>query len=265
MRELDVETLKAFEGFVAKHIPGFEVRYKDESYLMAILGVLAAPFNRDFATRYTTTWGKRVYFPSREFYRVDPSRSFRILAHEFVHLWDSQEHWYFKLSYMMPQLLVLVPILVLMFLLGTCSWILGVPIIGYVLGAALRSVHFALFWFVFGVSVIGTGIMLVFFGGWLPLVVGLVALLCLCPWPSPWRTKWELRGYGMNVALARWLYDTTSAKHFFSIARHFTGPNYFYMCRSLTKILAALGDYTPRDGVPRDEPYQRVRAFLRGS
>jgi len=264
MRNLNVETLEKFEALIASHVPGFRVAYKDESEVMAILGTLASPFNKDFSTKYTTTWGKTVYFPSRDFYRNSPSQSFSILAHEFVHLWDSDRHWYFKLSYMFPQILVLVPLGVLIAMLGINSWILGVLLLGYVLGALVRPAHVALFWSFFGVALGATGVLLVHFGGWYHLLVALGAVLCLCPWPALWRTQWELRGYGMNIALAQWLYNTFSTRHLESILSQFVGPSYYYMCWSKSKVVETMKEYNVRakNGTLSD-PYQLIYTFLK--
>jgi hypothetical protein len=123
MRSLDARTLRDFEVFVRDKVPGFEVQFKDESKLMAVLGFLAAPFNAEFMTRYTTTWGKQVYFPTQTFYQDNPGKSFRILAHELVHLLDGERHATFKVSYAFPQWLVLLPLIAFAVLAWPHSWI----------------------------------------------------------------------------------------------------------------------------------------------
>jgi hypothetical protein len=90
-------------------IPKFGVRYKDESWTSKLLAVLVWIFNRTYMTTYTTTRYPLVYFPSREFVESNPKRAVKILAHEFVHLWDRKyEGLFFSFSYAMPQLLALV-------------------------------------------------------------------------------------------------------------------------------------------------------------
>ena len=46
---------------------GYDIRiaFKDESFLMKLLGFLLF-FTKEFMTRFTTTIGNTVYFPSRE-------------------------------------------------------------------------------------------------------------------------------------------------------------------------------------------------------
>jgi len=60
---------------------------------------------KGFWTRYTTTVGGHVYFPSRAFYDADKARAFVTLAHEFVHIYDAAQHGriIFALRYLFPQ------------------------------------------------------------------------------------------------------------------------------------------------------------------
>lgn len=103
---MDLATLQAFEAEVERQVPGFRLAYKDESWSQKLLGKLMSPFNSGYLTSFTTTLGKTVYFPSREFYTRTPYHSFSILAHELVHLRDDQKHGlWFGVSYLMPQIL----------------------------------------------------------------------------------------------------------------------------------------------------------------
>ncbi len=102
---LDSEQFDMLCVKIGRKIPGFEVRYKDESIFMKILGFLLF-FNRKFMTRYTTTIGSKVYFPSRKFIEDKRSRAFKILSHEYMHLIDYKEHpIVFVLLYIAPQFL----------------------------------------------------------------------------------------------------------------------------------------------------------------
>lgn len=105
-----------FENMVAlvnKEIPGFEIRYKNESLSSKIIGILVWIFNRNYMTRYTTTRYPCVYFPSRKFVEKDPSRAAKILAHEFVHLVDRKRRGvWFSISYALPQLAALLFLLI---------------------------------------------------------------------------------------------------------------------------------------------------------
>lgn len=76
---------------------GVRVRYKDESRLMRFIGWLMF-FNRAFMTRYTTTLGRTVYFPTRG------KENWETLAHEAVHVLDyANAPVRFALGYVMPQ------------------------------------------------------------------------------------------------------------------------------------------------------------------
>jgi hypothetical protein len=98
---------------VEEHVPGFEIRYKDESSSSRVIGALVWIFNREYMTRYTTTRYPRVYFPSREFVNGNPLRASKILLHEFVHMWDRRNKGlWFSVSYALPQLLGLLFLLV---------------------------------------------------------------------------------------------------------------------------------------------------------
>lgn len=227
---VDLNTLREFEETIKEHIPEFKVAFKDQSKTMKFLGFLAYPFNDKFLTRFTTTWGWTVYFPTAEHYVQNPEPRLRTLAHEFVHLWDTKEHgFWFKLSYAMPQAFALIPLLVYAGLCWPHPWLLLVPFVGYLLGALAAKLWRYLFWVIFPLFLGGTVALTWFLVAWWPLLALLAAVICLVPWPSPWRSKWELRGYTVNVAMATWMYGRYSQLFRDAIAEHFTGPNYYFM------------------------------------
>lgn len=88
---------------LARELPGFAVRYKDESRLQRLIGRLVRPFNRDYLTRYTTVMFGRVWFPSRRWAACcRPADLYRILRHEAVHLRDARRYpLLFPLSYLL--------------------------------------------------------------------------------------------------------------------------------------------------------------------
>ncbi len=267
MKTLDTETLTAFEAVIRKEVPEFKVAFKDESKLMAVLGFLSYPFNSAFMERYTTTWGNTVYFPSKAFYLDKPGPSFRILAHEFVHLCDSKRHPVtFKSSYMFPQLLALLPLLAYAILAWPHSWIVLLPFVSYTLACAAARLAKALFWVVLPLLLGGTGALAWWLSGlWALVLLGIV--LFAIPWPAYWRTKWELRGYGMNVALAWWLYKAFSPKYVEHIVQQFTGPGYFFMCWSSSKVRASMTGYNlmaESGDLQNRQPYGTVHSFLQG-
>ncbi len=101
----DKETLDALIALIEEKIPGFELRYKNENTVSKILGVLAWPFNRKYMTEYTTTRYPKVFFPSKAWVEANYRLAWKVLAHEFVHLWDRQQEGVtFSLRYASPQM-----------------------------------------------------------------------------------------------------------------------------------------------------------------
>jgi hypothetical protein len=92
----------ALEAELARALPRFAIRYKDESRLQRWIGVLLRPLCPTYCTRYTTVMFGKVYFPSRAWCEaVGPGAIWRILRHEAVHLRDARR-WplIFPLSYL---------------------------------------------------------------------------------------------------------------------------------------------------------------------
>jgi hypothetical protein len=116
----------------------FQVRYKDESALMKVLGKILF-FNRGFMAQYTTVIGNTVYFPSRKFVSQDYSRAWRVLSHELVHIQQYKRLGpLMGILYLFPQ--VLAPLfLILALFLG--SWVIAalVPIFLLPLPAPWRT------------------------------------------------------------------------------------------------------------------------------
>jgi hypothetical protein len=107
----NLKQLQTLEERIKVLCPSFEVRFKDESLLMKVLGKVMF-FNKGFMTDFITTFGSKVYFPNRKKFLDDPLTSFRTLAHEFVHIMDYKKNpvW-FVLSYAAPQALTLLALL----------------------------------------------------------------------------------------------------------------------------------------------------------
>lgn len=94
------------------------------------------------------------------------------------------------------------------------------------------------------------------------LVLGLVALL---PWPSPYRVNWEKRGYAMTLATNYWIFGSISDPLKQNIREHFLDWSYFKMSRSpadidkwLASTVASIEDGTIRS----DGAYYDVHKFL---
>jgi hypothetical protein len=122
---MELAQLKKFEEYIKTKIPGFEIRYKNQNTLQKIIGFLLF-FNRGYMTQYITTMYPYVYFPSKESYEENPTNSFMVLAHEYVHLQDDKNNFWFKFSYLLPQIigfLLLISSLISLFF----SWI---PFVG---------------------------------------------------------------------------------------------------------------------------------------
>lgn len=233
------QALEALEAAIHQHVPGFEVQFKDESKIMKVLGQLSCLFNPHFMSDFTTTWGSKVYFPSRAHYTANPQASFSTLAHEFVHLWDGKEHgWRFRFSYAAPQVYALAPLLLHAFIGSIWPLLLVLGCYAVASAIARRSTVFA--WGLFGVGLLSAIILSIILSG-LSSFLFIAGVLLLGPWPSKDRTKWELRGYGMNIALHTW----SSARAvddavIDGITKQFTGSNYWFMSRDRAAVQSSL-------------------------
>lgn len=259
----DLQTLHEFKEAIRKDVPKFQVGAKDRSWVMKLCGFLARPFNDRFMTRFTTTWGNTVFFPTEAWYEAKPDRAIRILAHEYVHLCDQQKHWWFQVTYIFPQVLVLLPAIAFAVLAWPWSWLVLGPAVAYLLACVIALASRPVSLAFLAMSLVGFGIVTWFLVGW-KLFVLLGGLIFLIPWPAPWRTKWELRGYAMNVAFAVWWgYWTEELRN--GMARIFTGPDYFFMSWSGSKIRSALdqaAENTKAGTLEKNPPYSMVRDFL---
>ncbi len=90
--------------FIKGEIPGFEIRYKNESWFQKLIGVLTWVFSRHYMTNYTTTMYPIVWFPSRAYIDERPWKATKVLAHEYVHLYDAKgRHRWWGFRYAGPQ------------------------------------------------------------------------------------------------------------------------------------------------------------------
>jgi len=79
----------------------FNVYYKSSSSFMKFLSYILF-FVPDFSTRFTTTIGNNIYFPSKDSLKDESKMS--TLAHEFRHIHDSQLDKLYNLKYLFPQI-----------------------------------------------------------------------------------------------------------------------------------------------------------------
>jgi hypothetical protein len=188
-----IEIYEAMVALIKTRIPGFEVRFKSESWSQRLVALLVFVFNPKYLTGFTTTLSPYVYFPRREFVTANPTSAYKVLAHEYVHLWDTKQRPLgFRVSYMMPQLLALL---------------------------ALGAVG-------------------AFWSRW--FLLSLVFLLALAPWPSRGRTRAEMRGYAMSMAMNFWRHGSIDQGTKDYIAVHFTGWSYYRMCPNTRKVQVEL-------------------------
>jgi len=263
---VDINILRKFEADINRWVPGFKVCFKNESWFMLTLGFLVWPFNPGFMDQYVTTLGKTIWFPNFGYYSKDPEASFTVLAHEYVHLYDSRRFpGWFQVSYMFPQILVALPLLVYAWLAGWHSWLMLVPILGYVLGCAVVQRSMAAFIAIITSALAATIVTSFLLTGWETLVlVGGLALVA--PWPAPGRVHWEKRGYAMSIAVRMWLSGRPPSPDSLAyFERQFTGSNYFLMAWRAAPIRNALKGVVVRvsdNGLQDEKPYAQVHEFL---
>jgi hypothetical protein len=261
---MDAGTLELFENELRKEVPDFQVKFKDESWLQKVIGVLMYPINPQYMTGYITTFGSTVYFGSRADYLSSPDGTFSTLAHEFVHIVDSKKDGLFRLKYIFPQVLVLIPLLVYAILAGAQAWLLALPVLGYVIGAILCRKSRIAFIAAVAIGVLSMVVLGWWLTGWKLLVM--LGLVLVGPWPSSWRREYELRGYGMNVAIFQWRNGDVSKEAVNFFVQQFTGPAYFYMCRDvayLERTFEATRQQAQAGALQKIPPYGLVYDFLR--
>jgi hypothetical protein len=98
----------AYLELVRKRNPKIELRAKEDSKLMKLLGFLVKPFNPTFNTRYTTTIGTTIWMPSQLAPSLPEEYFLEVVTHECQHILDDDKSpVLFKLSYLFPQVLAL--------------------------------------------------------------------------------------------------------------------------------------------------------------
>ena len=112
---------------------GVAFRYKDESLFMKLLGKLLF-FNKAFMTRFTTTIGSTIYFPSRQWHaEKDAATLVSIVAHEVTHVMDNRRMGTVKYvySYLSPQLNALGALIALASIWAGAWWLLGLGFLAF--------------------------------------------------------------------------------------------------------------------------------------
>jgi hypothetical protein len=105
MYSKNVTSKENFEAFwrevVLNKFPQAKIEFKTDSTLMHFLGF----FSRQFRESMTTVIGNTIYFPDKDFLVENYEQGLRMLSHEFVHMVDQTEEQFFKLRYLLPQIL----------------------------------------------------------------------------------------------------------------------------------------------------------------
>lgn len=110
---------------IHQYFPDVEIKFKNQSLFMKILGMIMF-FNPGFMTSYITTIGYTVYFPSEEWLNATPTSGVVTILHELIHISDAKRltRPLFSFLYLCPQIMVLVS--TLLFLL---TWKIAIPLI----------------------------------------------------------------------------------------------------------------------------------------
>ena len=261
---MDLQALHNFEDVIRERVPGFKVAFKDESPSQKVLGFLMQPFNPTYMTKFISTFSPVVYFPSREYYESNPKSSFIILAHELVHLLDTQKApLWFRASYLFPQILALFAFAAYIGLVSWHAYPLAILLGCLLLGCGIATKLPWAFWIFAGLGLVGSSALAVWTGGWASAAF-FAGLVLLAPWPAPWRVKWELRGYAVNLAVTVWSYNTVPALVREMVVRHFIKGDYYFMSWSRAATEAALDEFTRKSlsgEICAEEPYETIRAF----
>ena len=262
---MDLKTLKEFEVEIQKHVPDFSIKFKNQTASQKLIGFLTQSFNSKYMTSYATTSFPTVYFPTKVFYESQPDSSFKILAHEFIHMMDMKNHptWW-KLMYALPQALAIFPLIAFAALSGPHSWIVGILLGSYLLGCVAGLISKILFWIVTVTGVVASLILAVWLTHWIAAALFGV-LFFIAPWPSPWRTNREIRGYTMNMAYYQWLQGNVPELAKLSAVSQFVTSNYYFMSWNRVEVYGnlTLAVTAAANGVlAKEEPYSIVRQFL---
>lgn len=258
---LTLDDLRAFEETVRKHYPALRIAFKNESASQRLLGFLLYPFNPYYMTRYTSTFAPVVYFPTKEAYEGNPRSSITVLAHEFVHLLDTEARpFWFRFSYLFPQCLVPLAFLGYGVWAGSHAWPVLVLLGGMVLSILVARLSMAAFFLAFLLSVVGAATLAVWFSGWAS-VAFFLGLALLAPWPAPGRVHWERRGYAMNLIIFQALYGFVPQVLRDAVSRSFVGSEYYFMSWSNTSTATWIEGVISGEK-PDDVPYRVVADFL---
>lgn len=253
----DKELFDKISQSIKEDHPSFDVRFKSESKYMKLLDLLSFPFNNRFLDGYTTTIGSTVYFPNREDLERNYGTYARVLAHEGVHIFDDERHGlWFKVSYALFEA-AFIPLVVAFAIVG--SWVpvaalAGALVVSYAVLALTRPARLepdpakyksrliwsrVVFYVMAGAGAVGYVALSIWLAKWWAFL-GVGAFIPLIPFRSPWRAKWEYRGYSMGIAISYWKYGSYPDRYLEYRVPTFTGPNYYFMDPNKDRVTSKL-------------------------
>lgn len=86
-----------------KYFPDLHIKYKNESLIMRLLGILLF-FHKDFMTYHMTTIGRTIYIPSKNFVKIHPIVSIVLFLYKLACLRVSKKNSYLSTLYVIQQL-----------------------------------------------------------------------------------------------------------------------------------------------------------------
>ncbi len=121
--EVTDPTLRKMLDLCVAEIPNFDIRFKNESMLMRLLGFILV-FNKTFLTRYITTIGPVVYFPSKAGFLANQHGYVGVLAHELVHMQERKRTGdiLYTVRYLFPQILAALSLLTVLAWVSPWFW-----------------------------------------------------------------------------------------------------------------------------------------------
>jgi len=139
MSQVDKARLIILHNCIKRSVPGFEVKSKSSSFWQKVIAVILYPFNRSYMKGYISTFYPLVYWPDVKEFWDEGMYSFKVLAHEYVHLRDDKAHrGWFGFSYLLPQLCALLALGALLaiwfsnwFLMFLCALVFLLPLPAY--------------------------------------------------------------------------------------------------------------------------------------
>jgi hypothetical protein len=108
----------AYADLISKtqsYFPSLQIKYKDQSNLMKLLGKIFF-FNKAFMTDYLTTFGNTVYVPSEQWVQKNYAEFASVFIHECTHMYDEKRVGIpYTFGYAVPQIFSVISLLAIIF------------------------------------------------------------------------------------------------------------------------------------------------------